>query len=192
MNRDTLVKDIIKNFNGENIVEIGTWRGDFADFLLSNSKNTTLYAIDPYLKYDDFVDSCNDYVDDDFYNSVKNRLELKFGDRIKMIRKTSFDAVNDIPNDIDLLYIDGNHRYKYVFQELELYYDKVKPGGYIIGDDAFDTNDNNRNLDGDEYIVHPNNWGYGLYGVIKAFNDFEKIKNIKGKNINGQYVLQKI
>ena len=53
MNRDTLIKDIIKNFNSENIVEIGTWRGDFADFLLSNSKNTTLYAIDPYLKYDD-------------------------------------------------------------------------------------------------------------------------------------------
>ena len=103
MNRDTLIKDIIKNFNSENIVEIGTWRGDFADFLLSNSKNTTLYAIDPYLKYDDFVDSCNDYVDDDFYNSVKNRLELKFGDRIKMIRKNSFDAVNDIPNDIEII-----------------------------------------------------------------------------------------
>lgn len=191
MNRNDLVKDKIKDLNGGNIVEIGTWKGDFADFMLENSKNTTLYAIDPYIKYSEFDDSCNDYVDDDFYIDVKNRLETKFGDRIKMVRKTSYDAIDDIPNNIDFLYIDGNHRYSYVFKELELYYDKVKPGGFIIGDDAFDTDESNRNSEGDIYIVHPYDWGYGLYGVIKAFKDFEKLKNIKGQIINGQYVLQK-
>jgi predicted O-methyltransferase YrrM len=191
MDRNTLVKSVINDFDGKIMVEIGTWKGDFADFLLENSKNTTLYAIDPYIKYTEFNDSCNDYVDDNFYKDVKDRLETKFGDRIKMVRKTSYDAVDDIPNDIDFLYIDGNHRYSYVFKELELYYDKVKPGGFIIGDDAFDTDESNRNAEGDIYIVHPNNWGYGLYGVIKAFRDFEKLKNIKGEIINGQYVLKK-
>jgi predicted O-methyltransferase YrrM len=191
MNRTELVKNVLKKINGNIIVEIGTWKGDFADFLLENSTNTTLYAVDPYIKYTEFNDSCNDYVDDNFYNDVKNRLETKFGDRIKMVRKTSYDAVDDIPNNIDFLYIDGNHKYSYVFKELQLYYDKVKPGGFIIGDDAFDTDESKRNAEGDIYIVHPNNWGYGSYGVIKAFKDFEKLKNIKGENINGQYVLKK-
>jgi hypothetical protein len=108
-----------------------------------------------------------------------------------MIRKPSFEAVDDIPNNIDFLYIDGNHKYKYVFKELQLYYDKVKPGGIIIGDDAYDTDDVDRNSDGDKHIVHPNNCGYGDYGVVKAFKDFEKIKNITGEIIFGQYVLIK-
>jgi predicted O-methyltransferase YrrM len=188
MDRETLVKKFLKSGV---IVEIWTWRGDFADFLLSNSENTTLYTIDPYIRYADFNDSCNDYVDDNFYNEVKTRLESKFGDRIKLVRKTSFEAVNDIPNNIDFLYIDGNHKYKYVLKELELYYDKVKTGGVIIGDDAFDTDNNGRNSEGDKIIVHPNNWGYGAYGVVKAFEEFSRRKNLKGKIVSGQYILIK-
>jgi len=191
MNRENLVKQFIEKFKGGNIVEIGTWKGDFADFLLSNSVDTTLYTIDPYIRYADFNDSCNDYVDDNLYNEVKLRLEQKFGDRIKLVRKPSFKAVDDIPNNIDFLYIDGNHKYKYVLKELELYYDKVKNGGVIIGDDAFDTDNIGRNSEGDKVIVHPNNWGYGAYGVVKAFEEFARSKKLNGRIVSGQYVLIK-
>ena len=35
----------------------------------------------------------------------------------------------------DWIYIDGNHLYDFVKQDLELYYPKVKPGGFLTGDD---------------------------------------------------------
>ena len=35
----------------------------------------------------------------------------------------------------DWIYIDGNHTYEYVKQDLEGYRPKVKPGGYMAGDD---------------------------------------------------------
>jgi cephalosporin hydroxylase len=33
------------------------------------------------------------------------------------------------------VYIDGNHVYEFVKSDLELFYRKVKTGGYIAGDD---------------------------------------------------------
>jgi len=33
------------------------------------------------------------------------------------------------------VYIDGNHLYEFVKSDLELYYHKVRSGGYIAGDD---------------------------------------------------------
>lgn len=38
---------------------------------------------------------------------------------------------------IDFIFIDGNHSYEYVLEDLELYYPKVKNGGVITGDDYF-------------------------------------------------------
>ena len=35
----------------------------------------------------------------------------------------------------DWVYIDGNHSYEAVRQDLELYWRKLKPGGYIVCDD---------------------------------------------------------
>ena len=46
------------------------------------------------------------------------------------------NVCDEIKNDsIDILYIDGDHSYEAVLQDLKLYYDKVKKGGLIIGDD---------------------------------------------------------
>tara|TARA_R100001509_G_scaffold153787_1_gene114914 strand:+ start:190 stop:432 length:243 start_codon:yes stop_codon:yes gene_type:complete len=38
-------------------------------------------------------------------------------------------------NSIDFLYVDGNHSYEAVLQDITLYYPKVKSGGLIIFDD---------------------------------------------------------
>ncbi|MDP3697256.1 MAG: class I SAM-dependent methyltransferase, partial [Candidatus Taylorbacteria bacterium] len=40
-----------------------------------------------------------------------------------------------IKEELDFVYIDGNHSYDYVKKDLELYWDKVKKGGALTGDD---------------------------------------------------------
>lgn len=76
-------------------------------------------------------------------------------------------------------------------KDLELYYSKVKQNCYIIGDDAVDTEEVERNYDGDVLIT----WSpgcYGHYGVIKAFREFcENNNNITGQIIENQFQIKK-
>jgi predicted O-methyltransferase YrrM len=191
MNKNQLVKNIISKIKNGIFVEIGTHTGVFADFMLANSNNSKLYCIDPYIKYGDYDDAINNVTGDDLYNNVYNKLKQKYGDRIIFIREFSHNALNLIPEDIDFLYIDGNHRYKYVLNDLETYYSKVKPGSYIVGDDAVDVDNSKRNSNGDVHIKWDGPNCYGNYGVIKAFNEFLDMKKIEGYIISNQYIFKK-
>ena len=189
MNRHDLVKGILSKIDNGVIVEIGTDSGDFADYILSNT-SSKLYCIDPYISYDEYDDAINNITGDSLYNKTKQRLESKYGDRVTFIRKFSVDAITDIPDNIDFLYIDGNHRYSYVCKDLELYYPKVKLGSFIVGDDAVDIDDSKRNENGDVCVI----WApgcYGHYGVIKAFREFCMKNNINGNIIGNQYMITK-
>ena len=190
LNRNEIVKKIVSKINNGVFVEIGTHSGNFADEILSNSVNSILYCVDPYIKYDDYKDSINNITGDELFNSTKKKLINKYGERVKFIRDFSKDAVDLIPNNIDFLYIDGNHQYNYVYEDLELYFPKVKKGGIIVGDDAVDTNESIRNENKNIYIE----WSPGCsgeYGVIKAFTDFKETNNLIGKIITNQYLLIK-
>lgn len=190
MDRYSLVKNIVENIKDGVFVEIGTHTGEFADFILENSVNSTLYCIDPYLSYNDYDDSINFITGDQIFNETYSKLHTKYGERIKFIRKLSSDAVADVPSAIDFLYIDGNHRYSYVLNDLSLFYPIVKPNCYIVGDDAVDVDDSNRNDNGD-VLMQWSTYSYGHYGVIKAFRDFCNSKNIFGELLGNQYKIQK-
>jgi len=191
MERIEIMKSIVSNINNGVFVEIGTHKGEFAEHILSSSLNSTLYCIDPYMKYDTYNDAMNDTSNDALFNEVQTRLKNIYGDRIIFIRKMSNDAVNLIPNHIDFLYIDGNHQYEYVYNDLELYYPKVKQNCYIMGDDAVDRDEHRRSPEGNVYIE----WcpgHFGNYGVIKAFRDFIKNNSLKEGRIYGtQYLMLK-
>lgn len=172
MNREDIIERAISNFPKDGVfVEIGTHEGFNADFILTHNPNCHLYSIDPYLQYDDYKDSINTITGDELRNKVQSSLKEKHGDRITMIRKFSSDAINDVPDQIDFLYIDGNHQYSYVLKDLELYFPKLKKGGILIGDDVCDFDDSLRDENGD---IH-RQWlpgCYGSYGVKKAFDDY--------------------
>jgi hypothetical protein len=81
----------------------------------------------------------------------------------------------------DFVYIDGNHRYSYVFDDLTRWWPRVRQGGMLIGDDAFDNlDDPQRDQNGDVGIVwdtsRPND--ISMYGVKKAFVDFADSKSL--------------
>ncbi len=60
----------------------------------------------------------------------------EYKDKITWIRKMSADAAEDIEDDsLDFVYIDANHRFDYVLQDIRTWFPKVKPGRVISGHD---------------------------------------------------------
>ena len=117
------------------ICEIGTQYGINAKSILERFDIKTFYLIDPYIPYSGIGEE---------YISGKNWKEVKkfakeylkeYNDKIVWVEKFSWDAINDIPNNLDFIYIDGEHTEEAVTKDLELYYPKVKIGGIFAGHD---------------------------------------------------------
>ena len=116
-------------------IEIGAMSYGHAQSLFYHLPIEKLYLIDPFIQYIGFPDGLTHYPDmeNDYKRAVKYVNEMK-GKAI-LIRKKSEDAINDIPDNLDFVYIDGNHEYEYVKKDLELYYPKLRTGGVLCGND---------------------------------------------------------
>jgi hypothetical protein len=104
-----------------------------------------MFLIDPYQKYQEYTKEKN--VLTLLPSSFKPALTVlkRYTDRVVPLQMTSEDAVDFIPKDLDMVYIDGNHAYEYVKNDIELYYQKVKAGG-IIGGHDIDGNSNGEDV----------------------------------------------
>lgn len=136
--RRQLLKELPRKSTG---AEIGVWKGDFSERILRETAPTRLYLIDPWEFQSEFKDRMfggkvakkQEHMDD-ILESVKQRLAVYT--QVIILRKYSSDAVNQLEdNELDWVYIDGNHYYEYVLADLKNYFSKVKPGGLITGDD---------------------------------------------------------
>lgn len=118
-------------------VEIGTSKGCHAFDILYHLDIKTLYCIDPYVEYNDRLKINQHPVDYNFdmFKYIANEALSCFKDKYKFIYKTSDDAIDEIPNNLDFVYIDGNHSYEQVKRDIDTYYNKVKMGGIIGGHD---------------------------------------------------------
>ena len=71
---------------------------------------------------------------------------------------------------LDFVYIDGNHKYDSVIEDLNTWYPKVKYRGIIAGDD----------------------YKYKFPGVIRAVNEFSNMHNFHIELLDrGQFVILK-
>lgn len=138
-------------------VEIGTDHGIYAKQLCEGIPGLGLHCIDPYAPYTEGNDVHDQADVDRIYNEAQKRLEPY--DCI-IYKKTSMEAVGEYgDNFLDFVFIDGNHSYSYVLEDITEWYKKVKPGGIIAGHD---------------YKVDPVN----DYGVIEAVNKFTEDNHI--------------
>ncbi len=112
-------------------VEIGVFGGKNSHSLLKYSDIKMLYLVDPYKG--DYEEFSQKKLDKEF-KKAKRKLR-KYKDKITWIRKKSKDAINEIPNNLDFVYIDGDHRYNFVKKDIEMYYSKLKEGGLLAGHD---------------------------------------------------------
>ena len=131
---------------GSVCAEIGVHRGDFSRRILEIVKPKELHLIDPwqFLREEAYKDSnyggkrgVNQSLMDRRYQSVVKRFRPEIArHQIKIHRACSDQACDLFEDDyFDWIYIDGNHLYEFARKDLDLYYPKVKQGGFIAGDD---------------------------------------------------------
>jgi hypothetical protein len=124
-------------------VEIGTHRGTFAEKFLMQWSEGTYYGIDPWDNVPpDFVDQLQ-YLEgggkDRAGDYTNARIALRpwtLRSRAELIKATSAEAVTRFKDgSLDFVYIDGDHSYKHVCEDLALYYPKLHSGGIMAGHD---------------------------------------------------------
>jgi len=117
--------------------EIGVYKGEFTEKFCK--AGLTMYAIDPWAAYKGAGRTQQDQARQDFLYGHTQRLFAPYKD-VAIIRKTSMDASKEFKvKSLDFVYIDGDHRFPSIANDIYAWYSKVKKGGAIAGHDYFCT-----------------------------------------------------
>lgn len=128
------------------IAVIGVFLGAYTSKLLELLDVETAYLIDPYEQYAEYDMSAKEL--SKALNGPEQQFETfsevkeaahdmldEYSDQLVWIEEPSSSAISEIQEPLDLAYIDGNHRYEYVKQDMELYWDSIDPTGILAGHD---------------------------------------------------------
>lgn len=126
---------------GGRIVEIGSFRGRSTIVLASAAApGVEVVAIDPHAGNDRGpreIDGYDAEADDDHAVFNTNLAEAGFADRVRHVRAFSHDALSEVAGDIDVLYIDGAHRYAPALADIRSWGGRVTRGGAMLIHDSF-------------------------------------------------------
>src|SRR3990167_1818861 len=128
-------------------VEIGVYKGEFTEKFCR--EGLRMYGIDPWTSFRGQGRSQTLKERQDFLYGHAQRLLDKYikDDTCTLIRKTSMEAVKDFNNgSLDFVYIDGDHRFKYIAEDIYEWIWRVRKGGIISGHDYFYTNPGAKNI----------------------------------------------
>ncbi|MCB0976281.1 MAG: class I SAM-dependent methyltransferase [Acidimicrobiales bacterium] len=123
------------------IVEIGSFRGRSLIVLASAAtRGVEIVSIDPHAGNDRGPQEIEGFVDQavedhDVFN--RNLSEAGVADRVTHLRKFSDDALGDVTGPIDVLYIDGAHRFAPARSDIVKWGAKVADGGDLLIHDSF-------------------------------------------------------
>jgi len=146
--------------SGNNLIgiEIGVFEGEHALSLMKHLSIKKLYLIDPYVVHEHYTNDWRKKI----LNARKKAYNLsKDFKGVKLICKYSGDAIKDIDEKVDFVYVDGNHEYKAVKEDIENYWKVLKNGGILGGHDVHNA-------------VRPHN-----RGVMKAVFEFALSKGLE-------------
>lgn len=115
--------------------EIGVKQGNFSLYLCKGIPDLGLYCVDAWESYSDYVVDGNQEEQDQALKIAQEKLK---GYRVKFIRKMSMDAVKDFADSsLDFVYIDANHEFDFVMEDIIEWSKKVRKGGIVSGHDYF-------------------------------------------------------
>lgn len=140
-------------------VEIGVASGEFSKSILDTWEGRRLHLVDAWRDRPDYINVPNvsDETHEERLRSVPERLAAHQG-RYEIHRALSRDAAASFANgSLDFAYIDADHSYEAVREDLRLWYPKVRSRGLLAGHDF---------VDGD--------LPEGRFGVRQAVLDFER------------------
>jgi len=139
--------------------EIGVWTGAFAAALCRANSALHLLCVDPWQPYTDYRDTKEKRKWPGIYEQAQATLAPYHCD---LIRQFSMEAVKDVPLDsLDFVYIDGNHSFEFVVQDLAFWSRRVRSGGIISGHD---------------YQHYPSKrWCFHVVEAVNAYTDAYQI-----------------
>jgi hypothetical protein len=151
-------------------VEIGVQRGYYSEVLCKENPQMQLYGVDPwgtYLTCKAFEEKgvgeswFPQELSERYYEETKIRLAPY--PNYKIIRKNSMGAIQDFKDgSLDFVYIDGDHEYNHVLEDITEWSKKLRVGGIISGHDYYKIRDNR-----------------ALCHVKEAVHDYIRKNNIK-------------
>jgi len=116
------------------MVEIGSFLGRSTKVLLLSSPTSKVVSVDPYAdNYQYAKDSPFIVINippDDAFNQINNNLR-EFGNW-KLVRERAHNVGKEWKENIDFLFIDGDHSYEHVSQDIADWVPGVKSGGYVL------------------------------------------------------------
>ena len=133
---------LLKDKKLERVAEIGVFKGSNAMALLQNLPIDLLIGIDPYVRYPEFDDNLSNKIGimarGDLTKIKKQMLRSMkpFKERFQLVEEKSAEAAEQFDDEtFDFVFIDGNHWYDYVVEDIKLWMPKVKKGGILAGHD---------------------------------------------------------
>lgn len=128
------IKDKLYNLSDIPIVvEIGSYSGESSIIFAQEFPFAIIYCIDPWV---------NGYDDKDIISFADmEKIEKEFDERTKyyknIVKIKDYSTNINIQN-VSMIYIDGNHQYEFVKNDILHWKDKILPNGIISGHDYYD------------------------------------------------------
>jgi hypothetical protein len=158
---------IINENNYKNVAEVGIGYGTHAKYILKTTNIDHILLVDPmqYYPNDGFATDIMNQIPHIPGNNFNEMFELinlylsDYKDKYTWQRCPSLNAkVED--QSLDCVFVDGDHSYNAVLNDLRFWHKKVRVGGKLLGDD------------------------YWMEDVKRAVHDFEKESGMKAQFIN--------
>lgn len=175
LDRVELISTIGREFPSGRGVEVGTFEGEFSKSIVGVWPGT-LYMVDVWRPLDnsEYQDFSNHSVHGDVYRRAMQNIS-GHEDRALMVRSSSESAASIFEDgSLDFVYIDANHAYDYVVRDIELWYPKVRSGGFMCGHDYIDIDwsaDPNFLENGKDKHIYTDVY-LGIFGVNPAVDEF--------------------
>lgn len=150
--------------------EIGVFSGHYSEILLDNIPDLELYCVDYWGGYKGYREKGFDGYMRSAYDQALRKLAYR---KAHIVHKMSTDALFDFKDEsLDFVYIDANHEYKFVKEDIEGWTKKVRKGGIVAGHDYYVSRTGNRGvIDAvDEYVKE--------HGYVLFLTDWDKVTHI--------------
>jgi SAM-dependent methyltransferase len=126
---------------GRRIVEIGSFRGRSAIVMAhAAGEGAEVVAIDPHAGGDRGPQEIAPDAgrgDADFEAFHANLARAGVADMVRHVRRLSADALDEVAGPVDVLYVDGAHRYGPARDDLDRWGARLRPGGCMLVHDSF-------------------------------------------------------
>lgn len=123
-----------------NCAEIGVFKGINAKKFLDELNISRAWLVDCWGHFEDEPQTVENHgieKDPDFWDNLYKEVQEIFEDysNVTLVKAWSEKAVHLVPGNLDFVYIDASHTYTATLRDVYMWVEKVKIGGWVMGDD---------------------------------------------------------